>query len=460
MGHEDITREPPVSASLPPEPIPAGPRRSILRPTWVRYRVLGAACALAVIIYIHRVGFASADRGVREALDLDQRQWGALMSAFLLAYGAFEVPWGLVGDRFGSRHLLAALTLGWSLVTAALVLVAFVPVGGSAFALLWGLRFVFGLFQAGAFPALSRLMADWMPTQERGTAQGLIWMSSRVGGALAPLLIVPLIALTDTWYLPFAIVAGLGVAWCAACWPWFRNRPEESPAVNAAERTLITEGRAAPAKHGGLPWRNVLACRSVWALCAMYSCGGFAANFYVTLLPSYLSKQRGLPPDTVKWLTSLPLACGVVACVLGGVLSDQIIRRTGNRKWGRRINGHVAALVAAACWLMLAQDRAGDTLMLGWLLCLIFFCNDMAMGPAWASVADVGRRYAGTVGGAMNMIGNLAGAVGAYVTGRLFQADHVQAVFLIYACCFGLGSLCWLAVDVTKPIAEPVAEPG
>ncbi len=439
MGQEDVVREPLVAAA-------------VLRPTRVRYRLLMAVCGLAVIIYIHRVGFACAARWLRPDLGLDDGDWGALMSAFLLAYGGFEVPWGLLGDRFGARHVLALVTLGSSLLTAAVVLTVFVPGGWPAFVLLWGLRFLFGLFQAGTFPSLSRLMTDWMPTPERGTAQGLIWMSSRVGGALAPLLVVPLIGMTGTWYLPFVLLAGLGAAWCAACWPWFRNRPEASPAVNDAELLLITEGRAPTAGHGGLPWDRVFACRSVWALCAMYACGGFSATFFVTLLPGYLSKQRQLPEDAMKWLSSLPLACGVIACVLGGVLSDFLIRRTGNRKWGRRINGTVGALVAGAAFL--ATNWVQDTWALGALLCLTFFCNDLAMGPAWAACADVGRQYAGTIGGAMNMLGNLAAAAGAALAGWLFRQDHPQAVFVMFACSFGLGSLCWLGVDVTRPVAE------
>src|SRR5262249_12142618 len=128
MGQEDaISREPLATGATPAEPLPSGPRRSILRPTWARYRVLIAVCALAVIVYIHRVGFASAGPALQKALDLNDGQWGALMSAFLLAYGGFEVPWGRAGDRFGARHLLAAVALGSSLVTAALVLVALVP---------------------------------------------------------------------------------------------------------------------------------------------------------------------------------------------------------------------------------------------------------------------------------------------------------------------------------------------
>jgi sugar phosphate permease len=457
MGQEDSSREPLTQhAPLSDKTLPQPPR-SILPPTMVRYRILAGVCVLAVISYILRVGFASAGPSLTKSLGLDDVQWASLASAWLLAYGGFEVPWGLLGDRFGARYLLAVVALGSSLLTGILISVAFMPGVLSVFLLLWGLRFLFGLFQAGVFPSLSRLMADWMPSRERGSAQGAIWMCTRAGGFLAPLIVVPLIGATGAWYWAMLLISLLGLVWFATCWPWFRNRPEDSPAINEAELSLIAEGRRVRVKHSGLPWRQVLACRSVWALCAMYSCGGFAANFFVTLLPTYLSKQRGLSDGTVKWLTSLPMACGMIACVLGGVVSDSIIRRTDNRRWGRRINGTIGALIAGLA--LMATTQVYATWVLGTLLCLTFFCNDLAMGPAWASCADVGHRYAGTIGGAMNMLGNLAGAGGAALAGWLFRNGHPEIVFVIFGCSFCLGSLCWLAVDVTRPVVDPEEPP-
>jgi sugar phosphate permease len=418
-------------------------------PTRIRFVVLAAVCVLAIIIYIHRVGFATAAPRLSADLALGDDAISSLMMAFLLAYGAFEVPWGVAVDHFGVRHLLVFLVVGWSLTTAALAFV--VPDGlFPPFALLWGLRFVFGLFQAGAFPTLARLLADWVPMQERATAQGIIWTSTRLGGFLAPQLLVPLFAFLGNWRLALVAVSLLGFAWCVPFWLWFRNRPEDMPQVNDAERAVILGGRRPVAGHSGIPWGAILRCRSVWALCAMYGCGGFAANFFVTMLPSYLQKQRALPEETMKWLSGLPLAFGIVACLLGGVASDLFIRRTGNRRWGRRITGCIGPILAGTSFLLTTQVT--ETWALGLLLCLTFFGNDLSMGPAWASVADVGERYAGTIGGAMNMIGNLAGAVGVRIAGGLFARGQPDLVFLIFACSFWLGSLCWLAVDVTRPV--------
>ncbi|HEV3120229.1 MAG TPA: MFS transporter [Gemmataceae bacterium] len=432
---------------------PAGGRE---RPTSVRYQVLAAACTVAVVTYIHRVGFSRALPVLQTDLSLSDLQSGVLTAAFSLAYGLFEIPCGLLGDRLGVRHLLTLLVLGWSLMTGFGALVIYLPNHWMLpFLFLLLVRFLFGMFQAGAFPSLSRMMTDWMPLQNRASAQGLIWMSSRLGGLIIPVCLGRLMDWCGDWRAPLWIIAGIGVLWCLAFWPWFRNRPEEMPGVNSAERLLIIKGRVErPAGHALVPWRRMLHSRSVWALCFTYGFGGFAANFYVTLLSSFLANVRQLPKDKVDLLSSLPFAFGLVACAGGGYLSDRFIRLTGNRTWGRRLNGTIGTALGGLGWLSI--NWAHETWMLGFLLCLIFFANDMAMGPAWAACSDIGERYAGTLGGAMNMIGNILGAAGNIVAGYFFGIHRPDVVFIIYACSFWLATICWQGVDVTRPVeADP-----
>ncbi len=431
----------------------AGPDGTEAAPTRVRFVVLFAACSLAVVTYIHRVGFATASTPLRVELGLNQRHLGWLMAAFMVAYGVAEVPWGLIGDRKGVRNPLALIILGGSLTTAALAAVVWLP-GVLAWQLgfLLVLRFLFGAFQAGTFPSITRMLADWMPTTERGGAQGLLWMSSRIGGATAPLLLVPLFAWLGSWEAALALVAGLGVLWCAVFWPWFRNRPEEMRSVNEAERKLIASGRAdRPAEHGAVPWRRMLTSGSVWALCLMYGALGYSGNFFITLLPDYLKTHRGLDSGQIQWLTSLPFAIGVGACLAGGTLSDLIIRRTGSRRWGRRIVGAIGMAIAGVA--ILATLWVESVPLLGALLCLTFLGNDLAMGPAWAAAADKGERYAGTLGGLMNMIASLTAALAAIVTGHLFESGNVTLPFVLFAISYAIGVLCWLRVDVTHTLA-------
>jgi ACS family glucarate transporter-like MFS transporter len=444
------------------------------RATFVRFLVLASACALGFIAYVHRNGFAFAGTDLKNDLNLDGRQWSRVMAAFLIAYAGFEIPSGLTCDKLGARHLLALVTLGWSLLTAALATLVVLPVlpGWQAatvqFIVLLVLRFLFGMFQAGLFPGISRLLTDWIPTQERGTAQGLIWTCSRLGGAVAPFIMGALVFLCRGWELTFVAVSLLGFVWCALVWPWLRNRPEEMKRVDPAELAWIAGNRKPRAAGHGVPWRPFLGSLSVWALCLMYGFGGFSSTFFITLLPNYLRDTRKLSLTQMQWLSGLPLAFGVFACLGGGLFSDWMIRTTGNRKWGRRLSGLIGHACAGVA--LISTNWVENVWGLAALLSATFFFNDLAMGPAWASCADIGERYAGTLGGAMNMVGNIGGALGALVAGELFGREFIlqvadaggafreyhflgdQLVFVVFACSFWLGSFCWMGVDVTKPL--------
>jgi ACS family glucarate transporter-like MFS transporter len=439
------------------------PSSVILHPSNVRYQVLAAACSLAVLTYVLRQGFVGGTPYIKESLGLNDEQVGYLAAVWLVAYGIFQVPGGLLCDWFGGRHLLTILVLGWALLTGAVALTALFPVGGwLAFAFLLVLRFLFGALQAGGFPALARVLTDWMPMQQRGFAQGLVWTFSRLGGAVAPLLYLWLFRACGGWAPPFWLLACLGLLWCAGFWPWFRNRPSEMKQVNDAERELIESGRPPsplPSPPGGegrvrgatpLPWSSFLRSRNVWALCLMYGFTGFSGNFITSLLPVYLRDHRRLSDEAAAWLSGLPLACGIVSCVLGGVVSDGLIRRLGDRKWGRRLVGLVSLALAGVAVVFVPWVE--ETWLLAALFSAMFFFNDANIGPAWASCADVGEDYAGTLSGAMNMVGAFLGAAGMAFAGYCFRRDWDVPVFVTFACSYALASLSCLAVDVTKPL--------
>jgi sugar phosphate permease len=434
-----------------------------------RYRVLAAACALAIVTYIHRAGFQSNSSELLADLHLDVRHLSAMTVSFMLAYGLFEVPWGRLGDRFGARDLLVLIVLGGSLMTAGVALVGRLP---GAYAVPFGsllvLRFLFGMFQAGTFPVLARLLADWVPTTERGVAQGALWMCSRAGGVLAPMLMVWLFHRLGDWRSPLALGAGLGALWCLAVWPWLRNRPEGRPPVSEAGHARIGANRAirGPSTHAGAPWGSMLRSSNVWALWGMYGFLGYSGNFFMYLFASYLQDYRHFDKETTKWLTVVPFACGIVACIGGGVLSDWLTKRTGDRRLGRRLVGGCGQALAGA--LILATPWVDDVRYLGILYGLTFFCNDLSMGPAWAAASEIGERHAGALAGAMNMMASLMAAVAAVVAGQFFHAAGVSAgagdaaghrlfmtlPFVLFAASYFLGALCWLRVDVTETVPQ------
>src|SRR5262249_18341578 len=146
-----------------------------------------------------------------------------------------------------------------------------VPVFGS-FMLLLLVRFLFGCGEAGAYPNMARVVGNWFPYHERAVAQGSIWMSAPLGGALSFLGLGPLAAARG-WRRAFWVLGAVGVCWALFFSRWFRNRPEDKPDCNDAERALIRAGprsftaHEAAKAHGPVPWRVLFLSPSIWALC-------------------------------------------------------------------------------------------------------------------------------------------------------------------------------------------------
>ncbi len=427
-------------------------------PTRGRYLVLAGMCSLAVLTYFQRQGFVAGTPYIKRDLGLGDAQIGHLASVWLVAYGLFQVPCGFLGDRLGARRLLTILVLGWSLVAGAVGLAAaFAPGGWQAFAFLVVLRFAFGALQAGGFPGIARVVADWMPGRQRGFAQGMVWTCTRLGGFLAPLVVVWLITeVFGGWAAPCWSLAAVGLLWGATFWLWFRDRPEQTRGVNAAEMALIAADRPATPPRAPLPWSRFLRSRNVWALCLMYGFLGFSGNFITNLLNVYLRDHRRLSDGTTAWPAGLPLGFGISSCLLGGVVSDGLVRRLGSRKWGRRLVGCAATSLAAVA--ALAPIWVRETWLLSLALSAWMFCNDFTMAPAWAASTDIGERHAGALSGAMNMMGSLFAAVGMSLAGELFQRHLDDLVFVMFGGAYLLAALCWLGVDAARPLVPRPAE--
>ncbi len=230
---------------------PGGPSLLVQRPTRVRLGVLAFACSLSLVTYLDRICISRAAKEIQEDLGFSAKEMGLVFSAFLFGYLLFEVPGGWMGDRWGSRRVLTRIVLWWSVFTTLTGCVwasadgsvlGFggwgVPLFLNALGLMILIRFLFGAGEAGAYPNLTRVVGTWFPFHERAFAQGAVWMSARLGGAFAPLVIGRLSAFLG-WRQAFAVLGGIGVAWALAFRLWFRDRPSQHPGCNNAERDLI-----------------------------------------------------------------------------------------------------------------------------------------------------------------------------------------------------------------------------
>lgn len=485
-------------------------------PTRVRYGVLGLACALSMITYLDRACMGSAAKGF--ALDLGLSSVGELnwvFAAFTLAYAMFEIPSGWLGDVFGPRSVLVRIVLWWSAFTALTGLVG-LSIGGrvvgafqvgslvmTPLAVLIVVRFLFGAGEAGAYPNITRALHNWFPLGERGFAQGAVWMCGRLMGGLTPLVWMvlvegigrplaeqagemaagPLVPPLVSWRSTFWLFGAIGIVWCVLFAIWFRNRPEEHRRVNRAELDLIRAGQVeSRAAHAGVPWSRLLWSGNLWLLCLMYACQSYGWAFYMTYLPSFLEDHYGVRAASTLGAIYKggPLWMGALGCLVGGLLTDRFVRRTGNRRMGRRLFGVLGHALTVVCFLLCPFMPSAFWFFLA--VSLSGFFTDLTMGPAWAVCQDIGRRYAAIVAGAMNMIGALGGALANWATGFVVQrslAAHAAGLglepgglaatqkaagelagyhlnFLIFAAVFVVGAICWLWIDAAKPVVpEP-----
>jgi MFS family permease len=435
--------------------------------------------------------------------------WGPrrVLTRIVLWWSAFTVLTGCVFSfEVSSAHQF--VLFGYSII--------------SSFGLLMAVRFFFGAGEAGAYPNITRVTGVWFPVRERAVAQGAVWMAARLGGALAPPVMGALSSSTRFgWRGAFWILGGLGLIWAAAFRLWFRDRPGDSPHCNAAERSLIRDdnpsfrpakasnsgsfGHREPAEETGFtpagsiqsasdpsfksasvsgevhanqpgnqaadpnpeesshhampPIGTLLSSVTVWAMAVAAFAVCFGWYFYPTWQPKYLQEAFGIPYENSEFLTGLPFLCGAAGAILGGWLSDRLVVRTGSRRWGRSLVGLVGFSGAGLC--VLGTGFATQPWQAVTLLCLAFFINDLAIPTLWASFADVGGRFVGTLSGLMNMIGAIGGGLApVLIPIVLKQFDHLpttvrwQYIFSGMASAWFIAAAAWLFIDAGKPLAK------
>jgi MFS family permease len=425
-----------------------------INPSRQRYVVMAFLGVLAFLTYFDRVCIGRAMGEIERELDLGKEGMGLVLSAFWLAYSLFDIPGGWMGDRFGARFTLTRIVLAWSVFT---ILTGCAT--GLVSLLLW--RFLFGVGEAGAFPNMARVQASWLPASSRGRAGGMLWLLARFGGAFAPLLFGALLRLFDSfgaasaWRPAFWTVGLLGMVWAVAFFIWFRDDPAAVPAVNAEELHLIQGEVAEVSVKHSVPWpvwRQLFVSRSLWALAFLYLFGSFGWSFFVSWMPDYLKDVHGIEFDQSELLAGLPLFCGGIACFAGGALSDLLIRRSGRRWLGRAIfpiGGYgISALAMFA--LPLARSAAEASL----LMCVAGAGNDFGQGANWATIVDIGGRYAGTAAGFINTVGNtghwLQPVIGAVVI-RWFGWDVLLG---LYGAAFLVAGSMWLFIRPERTFYE------
>ena len=402
----------------------------------VRWTILAMLFIVTVINYAVRAALSLAAPSLTRDLGIDSLQLGVVFSAFGWSYVIAQIPGGWLLDRFGAVRVYLVAIVAWSLLTAAHASVIWMT-GSLAVTMLFVLRFLVGIAEAPSFPGNVRLVAQWFPARERGTASALFNAAQYFATVLfAPLLGWIVAAGGWEWSFVFMGIVGLvsAVGWIALV-----HEPAHHPRLGEAERAMIAAGDALidPAGTSGIKsgaetrrqLRVLLGTPTLWGLYL----GQFFINtltyFFITWFPVYLIQARGLSVVKAGLFATLPAICGFIGGVLGGVLSDWMLRRGFSLTVARKVpivGGMLVALSILGC-----NYTQSNALILA-LMSLAFFGKGVgALG--WAVVSDVAPRdCAGLSGGIFNMFGNLSSILTpiliGYVLKRTGSFDPVLAM--------------------------------
>jgi MFS family permease len=417
----------------------------------VRYLLLGLMCLMYFIAYIDRVNISIVGPLLKQEMGLSPLQLGLVFSAFAYPYAAMQILGGWLADKFGPRLVLTVLSTVWAIATALC-------------GLSWGLgslimfRILLGIGEGGAFPAATRAFTYWMPTAERGFAQGITHSFARLGSAVTPPIVLFIVAAYG-WRESFIVLGVLSLVWTGFFIWMFRNSPLEHKWVQPAELKEIGIDAADMKKAavGPTPWRQMF--KRMRLVTFVDFCYGWSLWVFLTWLPSYLKDARGFDMKQLALFTALPLLAGVVGDTLGGVLSDYIYKKTGNLKLARR-SLLVVGLGGALVFIVPAiyTDTALTAVI---LLAASFFCLELTNAVLWSLPLDIAGKYAGTAGGMMNTGFGVAGMISPVVFGYLIEhTGSYEIPFLISAALLAIAVICSFRIDPTDKIKEePAKEP-
>ena len=395
---------------------------------------------LGMVTFLDRINISVAGSSIMHDLNLSPAEWGWVQSAFILSYGLLQIPMGALGDRFGHRKILAAIVLWWSAFTA------FTGLAGGLASLLI-IRFMFGIGEAGSSPCSTGVISRWFEKGEEGKAQGYVWAASRMGGALTPFVVIPVMMWVG-WRAAFYLLGALGIVWAIVWWWYYRdaNGLGTSDKTNESLASVPSEEK----RKDSLPWASILSNRQFWLICGMYFFYAFGSWFFFSWFPTFMELGRGFDKTELTYAVAVPFIMSMIGNIAGGHLTDRLTQRFGI-KVGRKALGSTSLAISAVCMFLAAFIPGKMAVFIFLSLCFGIF--DLMLPSAWALCIDLGKRHAGTISGAMNTAGNIGGFCCGILFGQLVQqSGNYNLPLYMIAGMLIISAILFAFINPEKPI--------
>ena len=416
----------------------------------VRWLLVFWLFVLSAVSYLDRVNISIAGGSIAEAYHLSDVQLGKVFSAMLVGYALFQAVGGRLADRLGPRRVLAAGVMWWGIFTA---LTAMVPANiAGALLIFVVVRFLLGAGEAVIYPSANQFIARWIPTSERGIANGWIFAGVGAGAGLTPL-IITYIMFHYGWRSSFWVCSIIGFAAGAVWFVIARDNPAEHAGVSASELMFIRSGLTeAEPKSDVKPlvsWGRVLQSREVWAVTLSYFCYGYVAWIFFSWFYRYLAKVRGLNLKASAFYTMLPFLTMLVCCLLGGVINDRLSKRLGLRagRCGLAAFAIAVAGIFIAFGSQVQSARLASVVLAGGAGALY-----LSQSSFWSVTVDIAGASSGSVSGFMNTGNQIGAALTATLTPWIASRFGWTTSFLVAAGLCFVGAASWLMVDPTRQL--------
>jgi ACS family glucarate transporter-like MFS transporter len=419
------------------------------RRTRVRWFLSFWLFILSGVAFLDRTNISIAGLEISREFGLSNQRLGWIFSAFLIGYAGFQLPAGYLAARFGPRRVLTFGVFWWGIATA---LTAVMPSGlPHSLALFIAVRFALGAGEAVIYPAANQFVARWIPQQERGFVNGLIFAGVGAGSGLTPPLLTWIIV-EQGWRAAFWFSATIGFAAGAIWWVFARDTPEDHPGVARSELVEIRQGLQSssadtlegPVSQGtAISWRAIFARKDLAALMAGYFSFGYIAWVFFSWFFLYMAQVRGFDLKASARYAMLPFLCMTVFSLVGGALSDWLTRLYGLRV-GRCYLASFSLFLTGVFLILGSQARSPQ--LAGIILAGGAGALYLSQSTFWSVSVDIAGRSSGVFSSIVNMGGQIGGALTASLTPWIAQRFGWTTSFAVAAAFAVIGGLCWLVV--------------